>query len=195
MIFRETDRIMSAMIDVSICIFYIFRRASLVAQVVKNLPTWWETRVQSLGWKTPWRRERLPTPVFWRGEFHGERSLAGYGPCGCRESDITEWLSLFHLYFGALCRPMATNSLHVWLNQYLWCRSSFSLLDVSMWTTHNKSTRSPTSCLSYLLFWDPISACSIVACSLTWCLFSLPAPISSGLPSAVSSLKNNSVHP
>ena len=138
MIFRETDRIMSAMIDVSICIFYIFRRASLVAQVVKNLPTWWETWVQSLGRKTPWRRERLPTPVFWPGEFHGERSLAGYGPCGCRESDITEWLSLFHLYFGALCRPMATNSLHVWLNQYLWCRSSFSLLDVSMWTTHNK---------------------------------------------------------
>ena len=39
--------------------------ASLVAQLVKNLPTVWET------WKTPWRRERLPTAVFWPGEFHG----------------------------------------------------------------------------------------------------------------------------
>ena len=25
---------------------------------------------QSLGWKDPWRRERLPTPVFWPGESH-----------------------------------------------------------------------------------------------------------------------------
>ena len=30
-----------------------------------------ETWVQSLGWKIPWRRERLPTPVFWPWEFHG----------------------------------------------------------------------------------------------------------------------------
>ena len=40
---------------------------SLVAQLVKNLPTMWETWVR----KIPWRRERLPTPVFWPGEFHG----------------------------------------------------------------------------------------------------------------------------
>ena len=53
MIFMETDRIMSALTDVSICIFYIFRRASLVAQMVKNLPTRWETWVRSLGRKDP----------------------------------------------------------------------------------------------------------------------------------------------
>ena len=29
----------------------------------------------------PWRRERLPSPLFWPGEFHGQRSLAGYSPC------------------------------------------------------------------------------------------------------------------
>ena len=27
-------------------------------------------------------RERLPTPVFWPGEFQGQRSLAGYSPWG-----------------------------------------------------------------------------------------------------------------
>ena len=27
--------------------------------------------------KIPWRRERLPTPVFLPGEFHGQRSLVG----------------------------------------------------------------------------------------------------------------------
>ena len=40
----------------------------------------------------PWRRERLLTPVFWPGEFHGL-----YSPWGCKESDTTERLSLhFH---------------------------------------------------------------------------------------------------
>ena len=33
----------------------------------------------------PWRRERLPTPVFWPGESHGL-----YSPCGHKESDMTE---------------------------------------------------------------------------------------------------------
>ena len=32
--------------------------------------------------------ERLPTPVFWPGEFH-----ALYSPWGCKESDTTEQLS------------------------------------------------------------------------------------------------------
>ena len=46
--------------------------ASLVAQLVKNPPTMWE-RPGFYPWvgKFPWRKERLPTPVFWPGEFHG----------------------------------------------------------------------------------------------------------------------------
>ena len=35
--------------------------------------------------KIPWRRERLPTPVFWPREFHGL-----YSPWGRKESDTTE---------------------------------------------------------------------------------------------------------
>ena len=49
------------------------------------------------GWtgKIPWRRERLPTPVFWPGEFHGL-----YSPWGHKELDTTEWLSLpLHFMF------------------------------------------------------------------------------------------------
>ena len=30
------------------------------------------------GQKIPWRRAWQPTPVFWPGESHGQRSLAGY---------------------------------------------------------------------------------------------------------------------
>ena len=38
---------------------------------IKNLPAVQETWVRSQLGKIPWRREWLPTPVFWPGEFHG----------------------------------------------------------------------------------------------------------------------------
>ena len=38
--------------------------------------------------KIPWRKEWLPTPVFWPGDSHGQRSLVG--PWGHKESDMTE---------------------------------------------------------------------------------------------------------
>ena len=47
--------------------------------------------ISGLG-RFPWRRERLPTPVFWLGEFHGL-----YSPWGHKESDTTEQLSLSFL--------------------------------------------------------------------------------------------------
>ena len=60
--------------------------ASLVAQTVKNLPAVQETGVQSLGWEDPLEKgERLPTAVFWPGEFHGL-----YRPWSLQESDTTE---------------------------------------------------------------------------------------------------------
>jgi len=60
-----------------------------VAQLVKNPPAVWETWVRSVGWEDPWRRERLPAPVFWPGKLHGL-----YSPWGRKESDVTEQLSL-----------------------------------------------------------------------------------------------------
>ena len=40
--------------------------------------------------RIPWRRALQLTPVFLPGESHGQRSLAGYSPWGCKESDTTE---------------------------------------------------------------------------------------------------------
>ena len=40
--------------------------------------------------KIPWRREWRSIPVFFPGESHGQRSLAGYSLEGLRESDMTE---------------------------------------------------------------------------------------------------------
>ena len=34
-----------------------------------------------------------PSPVFFPGESHGQRSLTGYRPWGCKESDMTELLN------------------------------------------------------------------------------------------------------
>ena len=56
--------------------------ASPVAQLVKNLPAIQGTWVRSLGWEDPLEKgtARLPTPVFWHGEFHGL-----YSPWGHKE--------------------------------------------------------------------------------------------------------------
>ena len=60
-------------------------RASLVAQLVKNLFAMQETQVR----KIPWRRKWQPTPVLLPGEFHEQRSLAGYSPWDHKKSDMT----------------------------------------------------------------------------------------------------------
>ena len=64
----------------------------IMALVIKNPPAMRETWVSPWVGKIPWRRERLPTPVFWLGEFHGQ-----YSPRGHKESDTTEPLSLTSL--------------------------------------------------------------------------------------------------
>ena len=43
--------------------------------------------------KIPWRRAWQPTPVFWPGESHGQRSLADYSLWGCKRV-IHEWSDL-----------------------------------------------------------------------------------------------------
>ena len=56
-----------------------------MAQLLKNLPAMQETWARCLGWEDPLEKGRLPTPVFWPGEFHGL-----YSPLGHKESDMTE---------------------------------------------------------------------------------------------------------
>ena len=43
--------------------------------------------------KIRWRRKRQPTAVFWPGESHGQRSLVGFGPQSCEESDAAQQLN------------------------------------------------------------------------------------------------------
>ena len=48
--------------------------------MVKNLPAMQETWVWSLGQEDPLEKGMAPTPVFLPGEFHEQKSLAGYSP-------------------------------------------------------------------------------------------------------------------
>ena len=72
----------------------IYRGASLVAQMVKNLPAMQETWVWSLVGKIPWRRERQPTPVFLPEESHGRRRLVGHSPWGHKGCIEDTWSTL-----------------------------------------------------------------------------------------------------
>ena len=49
-------------------------------------------QIQSLDREDPLEREWQLTPVFSPGKFQGQRSLAGYSPRGCKESDAIEQL-------------------------------------------------------------------------------------------------------
>ena len=44
--------------------------------------------------KIPWSRKGKLAAVLLPGNFHGQRSLAGYSPWGLKESDMTEQLTL-----------------------------------------------------------------------------------------------------
>jgi len=69
--------------------------------MVKNLGAMQETEFDPWVGKIPWRREWLLTPVFLPGEFHGQRSLAGYSPCGHKELNMNERLTLSLFFQGS----------------------------------------------------------------------------------------------
>ena len=65
-----------------------------MVQLLSGLP-WWLSGKESTcqcrrcgfkPWvgKMPWRRKWQPTPILFPGKSHGQRSLTGYRPWGCR---------------------------------------------------------------------------------------------------------------
>ena len=72
-------------------IFFVVQRASLVAQMVKYLPTMWETWVQSLGQEDPLEKgmATYSSILAWRIQWTEEPGRL-YSPWGHKESDTTE---------------------------------------------------------------------------------------------------------
>ena len=88
--------------------------------------------------KISWRKERLPTSVFWPGELHRL-----YSPWGRKESDMTERLSL-SLFFGIRMKTdLFLDCGHCWVFQICWhveC-STFTASSCRIW---NSSTGIPS---------------------------------------------------
>ena len=77
----------------NMCIF-IRNEAFQVAVVVKNLPAN-VGDIRDMGSVPGLRRSPVGgqgNPVPLPGEFHGQRSLVGYSPWGCKEFNMTEQL-------------------------------------------------------------------------------------------------------
>ena len=62
----------------------LYSGAFQVALVVKNCLSMQKKWAHSLIWEDPLGEEIAPIPVFLPRKSHGERSLAGYSPWGCR---------------------------------------------------------------------------------------------------------------
>ena len=63
--------------------------------------------------KMAWKRKWQPTPVFLPGKSHGQRSLVGYCPWGCKELDVTDnwtWaLDVENTWTALLSKCMGSN--------------------------------------------------------------------------------------
>ena len=60
--------------------------------MIKRLPEMRETRVQSLGREDPLEKEMATHSSTLAWKINGLRSLIGYSPWGCKESNMTERL-------------------------------------------------------------------------------------------------------
>ena len=72
--------------------------ASLVAQIVKNLPAIQEIRVQSLSQEAPMEIEMATRSSILAWRIPWTEEPAGYSPWGLKESDTTERLTLAHFF-------------------------------------------------------------------------------------------------
>ena len=83
--------------------------------------------------KMPWRRKWKPIPVFLPGKSHGQRSLLGYSPWGCKELDTTYQLNNNknpHVIFRVKKKPSVAllgpfskifKALWMWMGDFLLC--------------------------------------------------------------------------
>ena len=85
-----------------------YTRASMVAQMVRHLPTVWETQVWSLGWKDPLENEMATHASILAWKISWIEEPSDYSSWGRKESDTTEQLhfSFFslrmHMYYSEI---------------------------------------------------------------------------------------------
>ena len=74
-------------------------KTSPVAQMVKHLPTTWETWVRSVGWEDLLEKEMATHSSILAWKIPWTEELVGYSPWGHKELDTTERHLFYLLYF------------------------------------------------------------------------------------------------
>ena len=94
-----------------------------------------ETRVRSLGWEDPLEKWQ-PTPVSLPRKYHGQRSLAGCSPWGCKELETTEHLTHLHCsswwWYQFIFPPTVQESVSTPLPAFVVCRL-FKIFYLFIW--------------------------------------------------------------
>ena len=88
-----------------------------------RLPWWLSGKESACQWKRckldlwmgkiPWRRKWHSTPVFMPGKSHGQRSLVGYSPWGCKR--VRRDLATEHARTQVFLKTLNVSSLECWL--------------------------------------------------------------------------------
>ena len=114
--------------------------------------------------KIPLRRKWQPTPVFFPGKFHGERSLApDYIPWGHKELDITEWLNKKYP-LSWWCHPTISSSVIPFFSCLWSFPASKSFLVSQLFTSGGQSTGASASASDFpinIQGWYPLGLTSL----------------------------------
>ena len=82
--------------------------------------------------KIPWRRKWLPTPVFLPAKSHGQRSLAGYSPWGCKILGH-DWACAHSITIG---RCINKAEMNIWIVEKGTCLF-VQIYEIKMWANYN----------------------------------------------------------
>ena len=95
---------------------------------------------QSRGWEDALEEEMATHSSILAGKSHGQRSLTGYNPRACKESNTTEWLSM-HMYMylfvfmePASCWRPEVGKLHLQSAGQIWPAAAYFLLVKCYWS-------------------------------------------------------------
>ena len=121
-----------------------------MAQTVKNLPAIQETLVWSLGREDPLDKGMATHSSILSREFHAQMSLVGYSPWGCKESDMTEWLTHMQWKRQALTTEPTGNSTVIFKSLVVVQSLSRVWLFVTPWTAAHQASLSITNSRSLL---------------------------------------------
>ena len=108
--------------------------------------------------RIPWDRKWQPTPVFLPKKFHGQRTLVGYSPWGCKESDTAQHACTHAIISTLVFTPGASASLSsslfqsadLWVQTLKCCGG-----ELFTWKRSEHASRGALHSSAWSAFWRP----------------------------------------